>query len=292
MYPKLFEIGPLTVYSYGLMLGLAFLTASFILNKEFKRKNINPELAGEITLYALIFGIVGAKLLSVLENFDLFLKNPFKELFSAGGLTFYGGFILAVLAIYISSKRKKLPFLVFADLASPSLALAYGIARLGCHLAGDGDYGIPVKAFASWVPWGVDYSNGVIKPEDAFSGTYIAQLYAGGFVPNNELLHPTPVYEFIFGVIIFSFLWYIRKNNRPDGKLFFYFLTLHGLARFLIELIRINPPILFGLSQAQIISIILIVSGIYGFYYFYKNPDLPRFDTSKLKTITGKKKND
>ena len=148
MYPELFKIGPLTVYSYGLMLGIAFIVASYILTKEVERRKMDPNIATEVTLISIIFGIIGAKLFHLFENWDAFINNPLHMAFSPGGLTFHGGLILVIIAVLIYSKRKKIPFLTLTDLAAPSLALAYGIGRIGCHLAGDGDYGTPTD-----LPW-------------------------------------------------------------------------------------------------------------------------------------------
>lgn len=284
MCPELFKIGPLTVYSYGLMLGIAFIVASYILTLEFKRKGIHPDLASEVTLLALIFGIIGAKLFHLFDEWDAFLQDPIGEAFSPGGLVWYGGFLVALIAVYINAKRRNFPFLVLGDLAAPSLALGYGIGRIGCHLAGDGDYGIPTS-----LPWGVDYSKGTYPPSYAFRGTEIAKNYPNGIVPDNTPLHPTPIYEFLLGVIIFLILWNMRKKIDVNGKIFMWFLILHGSARFLIEFIRINPRILFGLSEAQLISIILIAAGIIGLYYLGKNPELVKFDTKQINHKPKKK---
>jgi phosphatidylglycerol---prolipoprotein diacylglyceryl transferase len=272
MIPKLFQIGPVPVYSYGLMLGISFIAASYFLSKEFKRKMMDENAAVNITFLALIGGVVGAKLLYVIEEWNYIFSLPSNKLFSteglfsAQGLTFYGGFILAAALIYFYVRRKKIPYLRVCDAAAPSLAIGYGIARIGCHLSGDGDYGVPVSEFASWVPWGTDYSNGTLPPSAAFRGTEIAQKF-GGVVPDNTLCHPTPVYEFIIGVIIFSILWYYRKKFKIDGKLFFLYLIMSGIARLLVEFIRLNPEVIFGLSEAQIISIVLITIGIYFYVY-------------------------
>lgn len=273
MMPRLFSIGPFTVYSYGLMLGIAFIVGSYFLSKSLEKKGIDPNIGTEVTLLAIIFGIVGAKMFSLFENWDAFLAHPIAEIFSPGGLTFYGGFLLAVLAIFIYMKRKKIRFLDMADAAAPSLALSYGIGRIGCHLAGDGDYGIPTS-----LPWGVDYSNGVSKPSEVFMGSSIAEKFPNGIVPNNTPLHPTPLYEFFLGLIIFMILWNLRKKPWPAGKLFMVYLVLAGSARFLVEFIRLNPSLLFGLSEAQLISIGLIIAGITGLYRFSK--------TNKIKNTT------
>ena len=284
MYPRLFHIGPFTVYSYGLMMGIAFIAASYFLSKELERRKIDSNLSTEITLVAIIFGIIGAKIFSLLENWGAFIADPFGEIFSPGGLTFYGGFLLATLAIYVVIKRKRIPFLVIADAVAPSLALAYGIGRIGCQLAGDGDYGIPTN-----LPWGTNYENGTVPPSYAFRGTEIAKHYPNGIVPDNTPLQPTPVYEFIVAVVIFFILLrFNKKKNWPDGKVFVYYLIMTGLARFLVEFIRINPRILFGLTEAQIISVILIILGLLGLYYFHQHPDLKKFVPVPVKTEKSK----
>ncbi len=283
MYPELFKIGPFTVYSYGLMLGIAFIVASYILTKEFERRKLNPNLATEITLLAIVFGIIGSKLFHLFENWDAFLNDPIGMAFSPGGLTFYGGLILATLAIWLYVRRKKIPFLVIADAASPSLILAYGIGRIGCHLAGDGDYGIPTN-----LPWGTDYANGTVPPSVMFRGTDIAKHFPNGIVPDHTLLHPTPIYEFIATVIIFAILWKMRKKDWNDGKIFMAYLIFAGVERFLVEIIRLNPRILFGLTEAQLISVLMVVIGTAGFIYLTKR-NKPKFVPVPEKA-TGKKK--
>ena len=198
MYPELFKIGPFTVYSFGLMLGIAFVISSYLLTKEIERRNLGTNLATEVTLLAIIFGIIGSKLFYLFENWELFINNPIGQTFSPGGLTFYGGLILAIIAIWVHVKRKNIPFLYIADAASPSLALAYGIGRIGCHLAGDGDYGIPTN-----LPWGTNYEHGTVPPSVMFRGSEIAKHYPGGIVPDNTPLHPTPIYEFLIMFLIF-----------------------------------------------------------------------------------------
>ncbi|MBZ0200755.1 MAG: prolipoprotein diacylglyceryl transferase [Ignavibacteriaceae bacterium] len=265
MYPELFHIGPFTVYSYGLMLGIAFLVASWLLNKELERKNINKNYGTEITLLAIVFGIVGSKLFHLLENFSDFLKNPIGMAFNPGGLTFFGGLILAGIAVVIYTRRKKIPFLLLADAAAPALALAYGIGRIGCHLAGDGDYGIPTT-----LPWGTNYANGTVPPSAMFRGSEIANSFPGGIVPDTTPLHPTPIYELIVAIIIFSILWKLRKNDWVAGKLFMIYLIFTGTARLLVETIRLNPRYIFNLSEAQIISVFMIFGGVIGVIYFSK----------------------
>ena len=247
-------------------MGLAFIVANLLFVREFRRKGMPPEKAGTITLIALVAGIAGSKLFSVVENWDQFIADPTGELFSAAGLTFYGGLILATLCIMLYVRKQKLGFLRVADAASPSLILAYGIGRIGCQLAGDGDYGIPTD-----VPWAMSYPQGTV-PTDGFRVTQggdtvltnLGQLYQkifpGQAVPADVQVHPTPIYETLACLAIFALLWKLRKRPMAAGMLFSIYLMLAGLERLLVEFIRLNPE--YGtLSQAQWISIIMIVLG-------------------------------
>ncbi|OLD59483.1 MAG: hypothetical protein AUI33_16445 [Ignavibacteria bacterium 13_1_40CM_2_61_4] len=268
MYPRLFTIGPFTIYSYGLMLGVGFILASIFLTKELRRKQLDPALGSTITLLAIVFGIAGSKLLYLLENWEYFARDPLGMAFSPGGLTWYGGFILATLAIMVYVRRRKIPFLKICDAASPSLLIGYGVARLGCHLSGDGDYGIPTD-----LPWSAVYSNGTYPPSIAFRNfPEIVQKYGvNGVVPDTIPVHPTPVYEFIAGVLLFIILWNLRKKLTVDGSLFMVYLVMSGGARFLVEFIRLNPRILFGLSEAQLLSMVMVALGVAGFFMLSKN---------------------
>jgi phosphatidylglycerol:prolipoprotein diacylglycerol transferase len=284
MYPELFKIGPFTVYSYGLMLGLAFIISSYVLTKEFERRKFNTNLATEITLIAIIFGIIGSKLFHLIESWDRFLLDPIGMIFNPGGLTYYGGFILATIAIGIYLKKKKVAFLAVSDAMSPSLALAYGIGRIGCHLAGDGDYGLPTS-----LPWGTNYENGTVLPSLQFRGSEIAKQFPGGIVPDNTPLHPTPVYEFLIMLVVFYILWKLNKKGWADGKLFMLYLIFAGAERLSIEFIRLNPRLLFGLSEAQLISVVMIIVGAAGFYYFQSHPERKKYIPPPLKPETKKK---
>ena len=305
MIPELFKVGPFTVYSYGLMLGIAFIIASYILSKEYERRGLPPSMATEITLIAIIFGILGSKILDLIENWDTFIKNPLIA-FSPGGLTFYGGLILATLVIWLYIRKKKVPFLFIADATSPSLILAYGIGRIGCQLAGDGDYGIPTK-----LPWGMNFANGTVKPHYALIQYYkdhpeqaVKDNYAhlsaqvirtdnyGTITKFDEVirLHPVPIYEFLLALIIFYVLWKLRKKDWVDGKLFMLYLILAGLERFVVEFIRLNPRLMLGLSEAQLISVVMMIIGALGFYYLTKNKEkFPKYVPPPVKTPDAKK---
>jgi len=264
MCPRLFQIGPFTVYGYGLMLALGFIVGSYLLVSEFKRRKLDPNIANNITMVALIAGVIGSKLLHLFENWSSFLNDPIGMAFNPGGLTFYGGFLLATLSIYIYGKKKGIFFFTIGDSIAPGLMLGYGIARIGCHLAGDGDYGFPTT-----LPWGTDYSNGTYPPSIAFKDfPEITNQFPGGIVPNNIPCHPAPVYEFLICVLMCLFLWRIRKKITQTGKLFMIYLMLAGIERFAIEFIRPNPRMAFGLSEAQFIALIIMALGLFGWWKF------------------------
>ncbi len=261
--PVLFKIGPVKVYSYGLTMGIAFLVANYVLVKEFKRRGFGADFANQVTILAVILGLAGSRILSLIENWGDFLRDPIGMAFATGGLTWYGGFILAFVVIAWVIKRKKLRFLSVADAVAPALILGYGIGRIACHVSGDGDYGIPTK-----LPWGVDYAHGVAPPSIAFR--YMPQIearYPGGIVPNNILCQPTPLYEFLACLGLFFILWKLRKKMEPAGTLFMLYLVFAGAERFLVEFIRLNPRLLFGLSEAQLWSIPMMIIGLLGFFF-------------------------
>ncbi len=261
MCPRLVQLGPLTIYSYGLMLGIGFIVASILVTRELIRKGFDPNLGNTITLLAVVFGIAGAKLLYLVESWWEFVQDPIGMTFSPGGLTWYGGFVLATLAIMVYAQKKKIPFFKICDAATPGLMLGYGVARIGCHLSGDGDYGMPTS-----LPWAAVYSKGTYPPSVAFRDfpDVVAKYGVNGVVPDTLPVHPTPVYEFLLASALFAILWRLRRNNYPDGRLFMLYFMFFGAARFAIEFIRINPRILFGLSEAQLLSVAMIAVGAWG----------------------------
>lgn len=269
MLPVLFRIGDIPIYSFGLMMGISFLVANFLFVKEMRRRGISENVAGTVTLLALIGGVGGAKLFSLLESWDEFIANPIEEMFSASGLTFYGGLIVATLLIYLYVRAKKIPFLRVADAASPSLIIAYGIGRVGCQLSGDGDYGIP-----SDLPWAMGYPKGTVSTLSNINRDLAAkfkEMYPDREVPVDISVHPAPVYETLTALAIFFLLWSLRTKPMAAGKLFAIYLICAGIERLLVEFIRLNP-LYFGLSQAQWISIGMMLFGGLMLYALRNSP--------------------
>jgi phosphatidylglycerol---prolipoprotein diacylglyceryl transferase len=256
-------------------LGLGLLFAFLKWQEKNKEKLPKPELrtrriwpqdrVGDMVIYAAVFGFLGAKIFHNLENLDEFMADPWGALISFSGLTFYGGLILATVAIWFYSKNNNMKPIIVADAFAPTMMLAYGLGRIGCQVAGDGDWGIVnnnPKPF-SWLPdwaWSYTYPHNVINegvPIPGCTGPYCMQLPEG--------VYPTPLYEIIASLLLFAFLWSIRKKIKIPGILTGIYLIVNGMERFSIELIRVNTKYHFwGINptQAELISLFLVISGI------------------------------
>src|ERR687890_594153 len=158
MYPILFQLGPITIYSFGAFMALAALSAAWVVHSELKRRGYDPEVASSMVFAAAI-----------------------------------GGFFGGAAAVSWIVRKNQIPWLVGADIAAPALAIAYGVGRLGCHFAGDGDWGSITD-----VPWGVAYTNAIIGWVDPMTGVPY---------PAGVRVHPTPIYEFLQSIVIFTILW-------------------------------------------------------------------------------------
>jgi prolipoprotein diacylglyceryl transferase len=284
--PQAFIFSSLGSWPTGIGLGLLF--AGLKWWEKNKQKLAKPEKrtvriwphdrVGEITIIALVFGLLGAKLFDIFENWSAFLKQPSDFIFSPSGLTFYGGLICAALAIWWYAKRHKIGFWHLNDAAAPVLMLAYAVGRIGCQVAGDGDWGInntSDKPF-SWLPdwmWSYTYPHNVNEVGDPIAGCvgkYCNELPVG--------VYPTPFYETIACLIIFGILWSLRKRLKVPGTMFALYLMFNGVERFLVEKIRVNTTIdLFGFkpTQAEVISTLLFLSGLALWIYLkraYKGP--------------------
>lgn len=235
MYPVLFHLGPIAVESFWVMVFLGFVGSTWVTREEFKRRGIDPGLAYDLIVYAYVGGLVGARLFLVFTHWELFVADPFTFLLSGSGWVFYGGLIGGALAVIIGAWRLGIPLDAVCDAGGPAIAIGQAVGRLGCQLAGDGDYGIP-----SSVPWAMSYPNGV--------------------VPTTERVHPTPIYESLAYFAIFYYLWSNRGRFRPFEPLALY-LILASASRFLVEFIRLNTVYAFGLTVAQWISLAMIAGG-------------------------------
>jgi phosphatidylglycerol:prolipoprotein diacylglycerol transferase len=222
------------------MLAVAFLVAGAFTRRELNRKGMNGDIASSFVFWAAVGGILGSRLWAVAEDWRSFLDHPGGMLFSGAGFVWYGGLLGGTIAVSWVIWRHKLPWLRAVDAIAPGLALAYGIGRIGCQLAGDGDWGT-----VSDLPWAMAYPNAIV----------------GWDYPPGVRVHPAPVYETLMHVGIFAALWSIRKRPLADGTVFWWYLILTSLARFVVEFVRINKFTILGLTHPQAVSVVLIAIG-------------------------------
>lgn len=238
MIPYL-HLGPLTIPTFGMMVALALIASAYILQADFDRRGMKADAFTMITI-AGVLGIAGAKLYHLLESPAEFFANPVPLFFSRYGFAWFGGFLGGFGAMLYLGWRARLPLLSFLDACSPAASFGYAIGRIGCFLSGDGDYGRPTS-----LPWGMSFPNGV--------------------VPTMERVHPTPLYELVVWCAIGAFLWHMGakavKGPKAKGEIFCNYLILTGAARFLVEIIRINPRSFLGMSNAQAASVLSILGG-------------------------------
>lgn len=240
-------------------------------------EQINPyQHVGTMTFIAAIGGILGAKIFDSIENLDRLMAHPIDVIFSGSGLSIYGGLIIGGGAVLFYAYKKKLNLLHVCDACAPGLMLAYGIGRIGCQLAGDGDWGMPnyhempdiISFLPDWM-WSFDYY-GNINGTDL--GTIGRPMMSDGFLYEGNAW-PTPFYETIMAFIIAGILWSVRKKIKVAGVLFSIYLMFNGVERFFIEKIRINSDYtIFGFqaTQAEIIAVLLFLLGAFGSWYLTK----------------------
>ena len=244
MYPTIIDFGPVGIHSYGLMLATAFITSVFVMQHELKRRGFVPDIAATIVVAAAIGGIIGAKIYAALLDGRITLT----ELVSTSGLVWYGGFIGGCLGVLIVVVRSPNPTLPTIDIIGPTLLLGYGIGRIGCLLAGDGDYGPP-----SDLPWAMAFPNGT--------------------VPTDVPVHPTPIYETLISFTFFGILWSQRRKWEVNpGVMFGASLILLGVERFFVEFWRITPRVLGWMTGAQLFSIVSFIVGIIFIFWARSRP--------------------
>jgi phosphatidylglycerol:prolipoprotein diacylglycerol transferase len=236
--------------TFGLMMWLAAITAAFIMDRSFRRARVSVDGQGadavSIVAIALLAGIIGAKLWHVLDTPDEFRYLGWSVLWNTDGFAWFGGLLFGISALLFQGWREKIGGLRILDLSAPAAAIGYGIGRVGCFLSGDGCYGIAIKPvhflFFSFTPWGMSFPNGI---EPVFVRVY-----------------PTPLYELAAGLLIGCWLWWRGGKQHKSGAILAQYLMFTGLARFLVEIVRRNPRVLWGMSNAQLASAGSVLAGI------------------------------
>src|SRR5665213_903388 len=267
MYPYI-HIGSFQLGTFGLLLWLAAVCGTIVLHRNFIRNGVDADALNVVALVTLS-GIAGANLWHELQN-PAELALAWHQIWLPGwghigqvlmgflhwfqtGFAWFGGMLAGVAMLMWQGRlaRFKGPLegtqgervgaWRMLDLATPAAAIGYGVGRIGCLTSGDGDYGINTT-----LPWGVHMAKNALVPP----------------TPANALVQPTPVYELLFGLVLAWLLWQLGRKLRPIGWLTGLYLILSGLGRFLVEFVRINPKLYWGMSNAQVAAVGSMVVGV------------------------------
>jgi len=284
--PQSFILSSRGSFIGGLILAGLFIYWAYIEKKKEQlnqpkivKELVHPyQIMGTLLMWAALWGFLGAKIFHNLEYWDDFVQDPIGGLLSFSGLTFYGGLIMGGAAVIYHSNKYGIKWIHMLDIAGPGMMLAYAVGRIGCQLSGDGDWGIeniaPKPSWLSWAPdwvWAFKYPHNVVNngvPIPGCTGPFCNELPLPVF--------PTPFYEVMMGLFIFALLWAFRNKIKTPGIMWSLYLIFNGLERFLIESIRVNSEYhAFGLAftQAEMISTILILLGIFGLFWSLKNSE-------------------
>jgi phosphatidylglycerol:prolipoprotein diacylglycerol transferase len=241
MYPEICKIGPFTVYAYGLMLAVAFLTGSALAVMQAKREKINSDIILNMAFNVFISGVVGARAFYIFENFGYYVNNPVEiVMLQHGGLSWFGGLIFGFFSGIAYLKKKKLPIYKVLDLIVPFVALGQAIGRIGCLL------------------------NGCCFGKISEYGIY--------FPVHKLILIPTQLYSSLILIAIFIYLRSLQDKPHKEGTIFFTYLLLYSIKRFFIEFLRSdNEILLFGLTLFQVISIAICCISAFSLFLIKKN---------------------
>jgi phosphatidylglycerol---prolipoprotein diacylglyceryl transferase len=227
------------------MLWFAAVAGAIVVDRGFKRAGIDADAVGMVAM-AVVAGIIGAKIWHVIDTPSEFRAIGWGVLWDNAGFAWYGGLLFGITALLVQGWRAKIGPLRTLDLCAPAAAIGYGIGRIGCFLSGDGCYGIEIRPIFihsfSFTPWGMAFPHGL---EPVFAPVY-----------------PTPLYELAMGLLIGWWLW--KRGGKPHavGSILGQYLILTGIARFLVEFIRRNPKVIWGLSNAQLASLGAVAMGL------------------------------
>jgi phosphatidylglycerol---prolipoprotein diacylglyceryl transferase len=229
------SIGPLDLKTFGICFAAAFLASGLVIGRRFRELDKPADWTYEMVFAALIGGLVGSRVDYIIQNWDKVSDDVLGSVFSGSGLVWFGGLIGGALGVILWARWRGFLGWQLFDAAAVPLAVGYAIGRVGCQLSGDGDYGTQ-----SDLPWAMSYPDGT--------------------VPTTDEVHPTPVYETLAMGVAGAVLWRLR-DRFPAGVLFGIYLMIAGTERFLVEFIRRNDDVVAGLTEAQIIGLVLLGLG-------------------------------
>ncbi|NOY77803.1 MAG: prolipoprotein diacylglyceryl transferase [Calditrichaeota bacterium] len=248
MYPILLKIGPITIYTVGVLHTLAIAVAVWWAFRHSRKAGIDPKQLLDLAVVIVVWAVVGARIFSILfdGNLNGYLRHPHTMLMVwEGGFTFYGGFLFGLAAGIWYVRKHKWNGWKTADLMAPALALGLTVGRLGCFFSGD-SFGKPTQ-----LPWGV-----------TFTSPY-------SLAPTGIPLHPTQIYSVITNFSLFWILLWWQKRQRFQGELFLIFMMLYAVTRSFVEIFRNDPRGVYlnGLiSTSQIISILVAAVAVWLYF--------------------------
>jgi len=241
VYPELLHIGGFTLYSYGVMMALAFIAAGFVARWQFKKRGVDPDFIFPLLIAAIVGGLLGAKIHYLVIHPEEWPKN----LLSGEGLVWFGGLFGAIAAVIIVTLVSHKSLGAVMDAGAVAVPVGYFFGRMGCFLRGC-CHGKPTD-----LPWGLSFPEG-IPP-----------------TPPGVKVHPTQLYSGVASLVIFALLaWVIGPRVKRQGSLIFVYAVIAGVERFLIEFIRTNEPVALGLTQQQWIAMAMVIIGVVGIYWF------------------------
>ncbi|MEE8638439.1 MAG: prolipoprotein diacylglyceryl transferase [Candidatus Margulisiibacteriota bacterium] len=249
MYPILFKIGPLSVHAYGFAIAIAFLIGILISLHYAKKEGIKREAILDLSIYIIIAAILGSRFLYVVGEWEQYKEN-LMEIFMVqrGGLVFLGGLLLAMLVVVWYARRKGIPLLKLLDVLAPGTALGYAITRIGCFFNGC-CFGLPTK-----VPWAMVFPSGSL---------------AGFYFPGKPV-HPTQLYAVASMLLVFLIVVVLYRRKKFEGQIFFWWLILYSIYRFLVEFLRYSPIHWLGLTPSQWMVLPMAALAIYGLIFNLK----------------------
>lgn len=244
MHPSLFHLGGLSVSSFSVMVALAIVLPALLVMPPLMRRHGVPLGFLSLAMIATVVGgAIGARLWNLVEHWP----PAMGQVWSGAGFTWYGAVLGGFLLVLLLCLWRRVPPGLWFNIYVPAVALGYAIGRVGCLLAGDGDYGKP-----SGLPWAMGFPNGIVP------------------TPPGVLVHPTPIYESLAMLVVFVVLFWLASKPQPGWMVGGWFLVLSGVERFLVELLRLNPPWFAGLTEAQWVAIatallsLVIMAAIHG----------------------------
>ena len=252
VYPFIIHLGRFTLTGYGIMMMLGFLVSGWIYSRELQRRSLDPVIAWDTVVLAVVGGLAGSKLYFAIS------VGRIGALFSRGGLVWYGGLAGGAAAVIAYMWLKKLPLRVLLDAVSPSLVVGYLLGRVGCFMVND-DYGLPSR-----LPWAVAFPHGSPPTTARILGEQFHVTIPAGVSPDQVLtVHPTQLYEIALSFLVFWLLWRARDHRHAAGWLFGLFLVLSSAERIVAEFFRAKDDRIFGaFTVAQLLSLALIALGV------------------------------